>query len=161
MGADWTTLALYWNGAPAGLGAAQAAASQLDPIFGRSVSFYFFTLPAWRLIAGWLTTLAIIALLMAIGVGRRRRRHAPARRAQTRARAASPWRVVAFAAVLLAFALQVYLSRFARIYQDHVIFSGVGYTDASIGITGLLVVSFALVLGAVVAAVNAIGGSRS
>ena len=51
-----------------GLGAAQAAASQLDPIFGRPVSFYFFTLPAWRLVAGWLTTLAIIALLMAIGL---------------------------------------------------------------------------------------------
>ena len=151
------TLALYWNGAPAGLGAAQAAAGHVDPIFGRSVSFYFFTLPAWRLIAGWLTTLTIVALLMAIGfaaiVGGSRLLEGRKRGGVPPLRGVS----VAFAGVLLAFALQVFISRFGRMYQDHVIFSGVGYTDASVGITGMLVVSFALVLGAAIAAVNAIG----
>ena len=28
--------------------------STLDPIFGRPLGFYLFTLPAWQLIAGWL-----------------------------------------------------------------------------------------------------------
>ena len=155
MSADWTTFALYWNSAPADLGAAQAAAGQLDPIFGRPVSFYFFTLPAWQLVAGWLTTLAIIILLMAIVlaavVGGTRLLEGRKRGSVPPLRGVS----VAFAAVLLAFALQVYLGRFGRIYQDHAIFSGVSYTDAHVGITGLLVVSFALVLGAVIAAVNA------
>ena len=53
MMAEWSTLALYWY--------APAAASQVDPIFGRSLTFYFFTLPAWRLLTGWLLTLAVMA----------------------------------------------------------------------------------------------------
>jgi len=38
MMAQWTTLALYWH-APRG-------ATTLDPVFGRPLSFYLFTLPA-------------------------------------------------------------------------------------------------------------------
>ena len=48
MMAEWPTLALYWY-APARRGAA------VDPIFGRPLTFYLFTLPAWQLLAGWLT----------------------------------------------------------------------------------------------------------
>ena len=57
MMARWTTLALYWY-APRG-------ATPLDPVFGRPLSFYLFTLPAWQLIAGWLLTLAVIACAIA------------------------------------------------------------------------------------------------
>ena len=32
----------------------------VDPIFGRPLTFYLFTLPAWQLIAGWLMTLAVV-----------------------------------------------------------------------------------------------------
>jgi uncharacterized membrane protein (UPF0182 family) len=157
MSADWSTFALYWNSGEAGLGAAQEAASQADPIFGRPIAFYFFTLPAWRLVAGWLMTLAVIVFLMAIAltvvVGGTRllegRKRGGGRLPSLRGVSA------AFALVLIALAIQVYLGRFSRMYQDHVIFSGVSYTDANISITGLLVVSAALVVGAVVAAANA------
>src|SRR5262249_36564355 len=43
MMAEWTTLALY-SSAP------QPAGSPADPIFGRPIAFYLFTLPAWQLV---------------------------------------------------------------------------------------------------------------
>src|SRR5712691_9080001 len=55
---EWPTLALAWYGGSAG-GAA-------DPIFGRPLNFYLFTLPAWDLISGWLMTLAVIACVIAV-----------------------------------------------------------------------------------------------
>src|SRR5207237_7083382 len=63
MMAQWQTLALYWYRAPAG-----PADALLDPIFGRPVTFYLFTLPAWELLAGWLTTLAVIIAVATIFV---------------------------------------------------------------------------------------------
>src|ERR1700674_3334237 len=58
MMAEWPALALYWY-APRGMGGV------VDPIFGKPLDFYLFTLPAWQLIAGWLLTLAVIACLIA------------------------------------------------------------------------------------------------
>ena len=58
MTARWMTLALYWE--------APRHATMLDPIFGRSLDFYLFTLPAWQLMAGWLLTLAIIGCAVAV-----------------------------------------------------------------------------------------------
>src|SRR5437868_4005735 len=46
MMAEWSSLALYWSSSaamPAG------APASIDPIFGRSLNFYLFTLPAWEL----------------------------------------------------------------------------------------------------------------
>jgi uncharacterized protein len=48
MMSSWTTFALFWH-APQGTGT-------LDPIFGKPLGFYLFTLPTWQLIAGWLQT---------------------------------------------------------------------------------------------------------
>src|SRR5258708_37349744 len=58
MMGEWSTLALYWH-------APQAAGGVVDPIFGHSLNFFLFTLPAWQLIAGWLMTMAIGACLIA------------------------------------------------------------------------------------------------
>ena len=72
--------------------------------------------------------------------------------------ATTPWRglSVCVAALLLILASRVYLGRFDRLFQDHTIFAGVTYTDAHVTLTGLLVVSVALVLGAAIALVNAV-----
>ena len=51
MKAQWPTLALYWH-------APHAPPAVADPIFGKPLNFYLFTLPAWHSIAGWLLTLA-------------------------------------------------------------------------------------------------------
>ena len=52
--------------------------------------------------------------------------------------------------------MRVYIGRFERLFEDHTIFGGVTYTDAHVTLTGMLVVCAALVLGAVIAAVNAV-----
>src|SRR5258708_2339387 len=57
MAEHWMTLALFWD--------APRNATMLDPIFGRSLDFYLFTLPAWQLISGWLLTLSLIACVIA------------------------------------------------------------------------------------------------
>src|SRR5258708_27680391 len=53
----WMTLALFWD--------APRNAALLDPIFGQSLDFYLFTLPALQLISGWLLTLSVFACLIA------------------------------------------------------------------------------------------------
>jgi uncharacterized membrane protein (UPF0182 family) len=150
MTGRWMTLALYWQ--------APRHATTLDPIFGRPLDFYFFTLPAWQLIAGWLLTLAIFAsaiaaLFLIMSGGARVMRERPDAADQARL-----WRglSIGIAAVLLTLAAQVYLGRFERLFQYGTIFSGVTYTDAHVTLTGMLIVSAALIAGAALAATSAI-----
>jgi len=64
-----------------------------------------------------------------------------------------PWGSISFAVgfLLLVVALRVYISRFQSLFEHHTIFDGVTYTDAHVTLTGLLIVSIALVLGAIIA----------
>ena len=151
---EWNTFALYWFARP-------ISGSMVDPVFGRPLNFYLFTLPVWQLIAGWLLTIAIIALVVALFfvlitgafhiLSAYRGRSIP-----------SSWRGVsaALAFLLLVIALQVYLSRFGALFEEHTIFSGVTYTDAHITLTGLLIVCIALVVGAVIALLNVVSAPR-
>ena len=59
MMAEWPTLALFWY-------APRTTGGVVDPIFGKPLNFFLFTLPAWQLIAGWLLTLAVIACVLAV-----------------------------------------------------------------------------------------------
>jgi uncharacterized protein len=154
MMAEWDTFALDWY-------APQSPASVADPVFGRPLHFYLFTLPVWQLIAGWLLTIAIIAFIVALFfvlitgsihiLSVHRGSSIP-----------RSWQGVsiALAFLLLVVAMQVYLSRFGALFEEHTIFSGVSYTDAHITLTGLLVVCAALVIGAVIALVNIVATPR-
>jgi len=149
---EWPTLALFWY-APESTGV-------VDPIFGKPLKFFLFTLPAWQLIAGWLLTLAVITCALAVlfifisgGASVLARR---------RSFVTLPWRgfSITFAFLLLVLAMMAYLGRFERLFEDHTIFGGVSYTDAHVTLTGMLIVCVALVLGAVIAAVNAVSMQR-
>src|SRR5271170_4907840 len=148
---EWPSLALYWY-SPGSTG----GVSVFDPIFGRPLNFFLFTLPAWQLIVGWLLTLAVIICVLAaffvLITGGSRAIAGRLSRAVI-----LPWRglSIAFSFLLLVLATRVYLDRFERLFEDHTIFGGVTYTDAHVMLTGMLVVSAALVLGAAIAAVNA------
>src|ERR1035437_3857812 len=130
-------------------------------IFGKSLNFFLFTLPAWQLIAGWLLTLAVIACILAAffilitGGSRVLSGHLSRY-------VALPWRglSITFAFLLLIVAMRVYISRFELLLDDHTIFGGVTYTDAHIRVTGMLIVCAALVLGAVIAVINAVRAPR-
>ena len=56
--------------------------------------------------------------------------------------------------------MRVYLGRFEQLFEDHTVFSGVTYTDAHVTLPGLLVICVALVLGALISAVNAVSTPR-
>src|SRR5437773_4005282 len=150
MMVEWPTLALFWY-------APRTTGGVVDPIFGKPLNFFLFTLPAWQLLAGWLLTLAIITCLLAIfflivtggarALAGRRRSYVPL-----------PWRgfSITFAFLLLVLAMRVYLGRFERLFEEHTIFGGVTYADAHVMLTGMLIVCAALVLGAAIAVANAI-----
>ncbi len=151
MMAEWQTLALYWHDGRGG-----TSGAVVDPIFGRPVTFYLFTLPAWQLLGSWLTTLAVLiciaTIVVAVVTGGTRaltRRPGIARGPSLRAVSLS------FAAVLLMLAWQVYIGRFARIFDNGRIFDGINYTQAHVSLTGHLLVAWALAAGAVVAAATA------
>lgn len=54
VASSWQTIALAFSGGTFGV---------TDPQFGRDVGFYFFSLPALRLLQGWLTGALVFALL--------------------------------------------------------------------------------------------------
>jgi uncharacterized membrane protein (UPF0182 family) len=153
MMGEWPTLALFRYAPP-------AMSSVVDPIFGKPLNFFLFSLPAWQLISGWLLTLAFIVCAVAVFfilitggadafAGRR-------------SFLTIPWRglSIAFAFLLLVVAMRVYLSRFDLLFEDHTVFGGVTYTDAHITIAGLLLVCIALVAGAIAALANAMTVAR-
>jgi uncharacterized protein len=153
MMGEWPTLALFLY-APAAMG------SVIDPIFGKPLNFFLFTLPAWQLVSGWLLTIAIIVCAVAVffilitgGAGAF---------AGRRSYLTIPWRglSITFAFLLLILAMRVYLSRFDLLFEDHTVFGGVTYTDAHITLAGLLLVCVALVAGAIAAAANAMTVAR-
>jgi uncharacterized protein len=154
MMAEWQTFALYRY-------APHTTGGVVDPIFGKPLHFYLFTLPTWQFITDWLLTLAVIACVIAVFfiliTGSIRvfagRRGSPL---------PLPWRgfSIAFAFLLLIIALRVYVGRFETLFDQHTIFGGVTYTDAHVTLTGLLVVCVALVLGAAIAAVNVVSSPR-
>ena len=155
--ADWPTLALYWNQAPSRRG------GRVDPIFGRPLAFYLFTLPAWQLIAGWLLTLAIIV----VHRGGRSSWSSPAAcgccPAAVAGAASAPARPVGrrAALVLLMLAVRVYLGRFERLFEDHTIFTGVTYTDAHVRSPACSSSRSRSLLGAAIALVNAVAGAAA
>ena len=149
MMVEWPTLALFWY--------APRVSGIVDPIFGKPLDFFLFALPAWQLIAGWLLMLAVMTCVLAaffilITGGSR------ALAGRLSRSVALPWRglSITFAFLLLVLALRVYIGRFEQLFESHTIFSGVTYTDAHITLTGMLVVCAALILGSVIAIVNAV-----
>src|ERR1700738_1066851 len=147
---EWPTISLFWY-------ASRAAGGFVDPVFGKPLDFFLFTLPAWQLLVGWLLTLVVMTCALAVFfiliTGGTR-----AFAGRSRTYVTPPWRglSITFAALLLVLAMRVYLGRFERLFDGHTIFAGVTYSDAHIMLPGTLVLCVALVLGAVIAVVNAV-----
>jgi len=151
---EWPMCALY-------LYAPRMIGDAVDPIFGKPINFYLFTLPAWQFITGWLLTLAVfgcvIALFFVFVTGSTRMLSG------RRGRYISlPWRgfSIAFAFLLLIVAMRAYIARFERLFDEHAIFSGVTYTDAHVMLPGMLAVCAALLLGAAIALMNLVSAPR-
>jgi len=63
LAADWPQLLVFLNQTPFAV---------TDPIFGRDVSFFMFTLPVWGIVRGWLLAVvlaSLVAVALTAGVG--------------------------------------------------------------------------------------------
>jgi uncharacterized membrane protein (UPF0182 family) len=162
MSGEWERFALWLN---------RPQTAEVDPVFGRQVGFYLFTLPVAETLASWLLTLAFIILVGALAyallgliptgadVEDARPKVAPLSAAARRGAYAAV--STALALLLAALALRVYLSRFDYLFDDHTIFSGVTYTEDHYLLPGLTVVALALLASAALALANALALRRA
>jgi uncharacterized protein len=148
----WRQFALFWNQPPTGTP---------DPIFGKSLGFYLFSLPLYDLISSWLLGVTFIILCAALGyslLGLPQTVLKPSVRWSSGA--AFRGLCCALALFLLVLSWRTYLSRFPLLWDDHPTFSGVTYTDAHYTLPALLFVSVALIIAAIVLLVNAFAVRR-
>jgi uncharacterized protein len=132
--ADWNTFALFLN--------RTGTQTVVDPIFNRPLSFYLFTLPFLENLASWFLAIAVIGIIAAVLLS--------AIDMLASFRGVS----IALSLLLVATAFEVYVSRYALLFDEHGLFTGVRYVDQNIVIPGLLFVMVALLVGAAVAAAN-------
>jgi len=148
----WRQFALFWN---------QPSTNVYDPIFGKSLGFYLFSLPLYDLLSAWLLGVTFIVLLAALA-------YSLLGLPQTVLKPSVRWSSgAAFRGVCCALALfllvvswRTYLSRFPFLWEDHAIFSGVTYTEAHYTLPALLFVCVALIIAAIILLVNAFAMRR-
>src|ERR1043165_8428938 len=142
----WRQFALFWN---------QPASNSYDPIFGKSLSFYLFSLPFYDILSSWLFGVTFIILCAAVA-------YSLLGLPQTGLKPSVRWSSgAAFRAVCCALALfllvlswRTYLSRFPFLWADHSTFSGVTYTEAHYTLPALMIVAIVLVIAAIILLVN-------
>ncbi len=148
----WRQFALYWN---------QPATNISDPIFGKSLGFYLFSLPFYDLISSWLLGVTFIILCAAIA-------YSLLGLPQTVLKPSVRWSSgAAFRGVCCSLALflvvlswRTYLSRFPFLWEDHQVFSGVTYTEAHYTLPAMLILSIVLIIAAIILVVNAFSVRR-
>jgi len=143
----WRDFALYWH---------QPSTNSYDPIFGKSLGFYLFSLPFYDLVSSWLlgvTFVILVAALLYSLLGLPQTVLKPS----VRWSSGAAFRGVccALALFLLVVSWRTYLSRFPLLWDDHATFSGVTYTEAHYTLPALLIVCIALVIAAIILLVNA------
>jgi uncharacterized membrane protein (UPF0182 family) len=148
----WRQFALYWH---------QPSTNIYDPIFGKPLGFYLFSLPLYNLLSSWLfgvTFVILVAALLYSLLGLPQTVLKPS----VRWSSGAAFRGVccALALFLLVVSWQTYLSRFPLLWDDHAIFSGVTYTEAHYTLPALVIVCIALIIAAIILLVNAFAVRR-
>jgi uncharacterized protein len=143
----WREFALYLN---------QPAVATPDPIFGKPLSFYLFSLPVHQMVSRWLIMLSLVVLVATaffaiLSATQKQKTKAAADAARATSYAAVSFALAGFLALL---AWRVYLSRYPYLWEDHQSFSGVTYTEANHYLPGLTIVAVALLVAAAVVVVN-------
>ncbi|MYC95446.1 MAG: UPF0182 family protein [Caldilineaceae bacterium SB0661_bin_32] len=135
----WEELLLYFNQQPFGM---------TDPIFGRDVSFFLFTLPIWQFLRGWLMTTLVITLIatgLASGIGWRGWGAPAAVRAHLSCLGAL---------ILLLIAWQYRLDALELVYSARGAVFGAGYTDVNAQLPAFTILVFVTIIAAILLLVN-------
>ena len=148
MRESWRSFALYLH---------QAPTNQTDPIFGKPIGFYLFTLPVYDAVSSWVLALAFISLVAAIIYAAL----AMTQQGLTASGDSAKARRTSFAAVsiplagwLIVLGWRFLLSRYPYLWEDHQTFSGATYVEANHLFPAYLWVAVALVVAALICLVN-------
>ena len=135
----WEELLLFFNQQPYG---------RVDPLFGRDVSFFLFTLPIWQFLRGWLMTAAVITLIataLASGIGWRGWNAPAAVRAHLS---------LLGALILLLIAWRYRLDALELVYSARGAVFGAGYTDVHAQLPAFTILVFVTIIAAILLLVN-------
>ncbi|MFA6376377.1 MAG: UPF0182 family protein [Candidatus Paceibacterota bacterium] len=148
--ANWQEVLKFISAAPFG---------NADPIFGKDVGFYVFTLPVLQTILGFLNSLVFLALAGCLGIYfLRGHLHFSAWPTTTGLKFLERFRVdeatrihlgILGAALLVTIAAQTYLSRFDLLTSQSGLVFGATYADVSVKMFMLLVSTFAAAMAAI------------
>ncbi|MBI4245982.1 MAG: UPF0182 family protein, partial [Candidatus Rokubacteria bacterium] len=129
----WETVLAYRNAVPF---------DAVDPLFGRDLAFFVFTLPFWHLVTGWALALVVGTLVLTVAVYVLQRSIVLTQRGP-RLAAGARTHLLALGALLLALTgVRFWLDRFELVYSPRGIVFGASYTDihASLPALGVLAV---------------------
>ncbi|MEK7715664.1 MAG: UPF0182 family protein, partial [candidate division NC10 bacterium] len=140
----WETVLVYFNAVPF------AAA---DPLFGRDLAFFVFTLPFWRLLHGWALTLVIATIVLTLVVYVLQRSLVLTAHGPRRAGGARTHLLVLGALALGLKGVGFWRDRFDLVFSPRGIVFGASYTDiyASLPALGVLTVVAAVAAAACLA----------
>jgi hypothetical protein len=136
----WETVLGYLNAVPFGVS---------DPLFGRDLAFFVFTLPFWRRLAGWATTLVVGTLVLTVVIYVLQRSlvltsHGPRLAAGARAH------LLVLGSLLLALVgVGFWLDRFELVYSPRGVVFGATYTDVNASLPALGVLTVLALVAAV------------
>ncbi|MDX2030631.1 MAG: UPF0182 family protein [Blastocatellia bacterium] len=143
----WETWLLYRH---------QVPFQEADPVFGRDISFYFFTLPALETLAGLLLTLALVGLIgSAVIYGVRGAETFIKLRGFSLGRGPRAHLLGLASGLLLVLAGQAWLGIPNLLYSSNGSFAGAGFTDLNATMPLLYAQAGAAALAAVLAAASA------
>jgi len=152
MSVRWMTFALYFN---------QPPTANPDPIFGKSLGFYFFSWPLLQTIASWLSGIFVIIFLMAAlyalvaYVSRM-----PQVQRDVARRTSYLMASLALSVMLVVFAWRAWLARYSEIWHEHDLFAGINYTQAHVTLPGFMIIAIILLACALFAVANALWWRR-
>src|SRR5882724_5518810 len=147
MKAEWREFGLYLRQPSTGLP---------DPIFGKPLGFYLFSLPVYDALSSWLISLAFIILCVTLLYSLLALPQKVLKSSALPTGTAIVAISLSVAFFLLLLAAKTYLARFPYIWEDHQTFTGVTYAEANYLLPALLLVSVALIIAAAISVFNAV-----
>jgi len=139
--ANWESVLQFVNAIPFGA---------TDPLFGRDLGFFVFTLPFWRLVHGWAMALVLTTLVLMLMLSVLKRSLVITARGLRLAAGARTHLLLLGTLALLLKAVGFWLERFEVVYSPRGVVFGASYTDvyASLPMLGTLAVLALLCAGA-------------
>jgi uncharacterized protein len=130
--ANWELVLSYLNAVPFGT---------KDPLFDRDLAFFVFTLPFWRRLAAWATTLVIGTLVLTLVIYVLQRSLVLTSRGPRLAAGARAHLLVLGAVLLALVGVSFWLDRFELVYSPRGVVFGATYADVNAALPALSVLT--------------------